>query len=165
MKQFRKLNRNLLREIIADIALDVAIYTIWNYINSLIKNVFFWKKNKCHTSKVYRKKAMSSLSIKQSSNVISETILDENSDHHLGSIYQLLNWNSTPPVTVFFTISDYTLSIEKDTEASIRVFKDTATDMRYFAKSKFSRSLVHKKSFSLIWQVVFKLGYVFCQER
>ena len=29
---------------------------------------------------------------------------------------------------------------------------------------KFSSSLVHKKNFSLIWQVVFKLGYVFCQE-
>ena len=43
--------------------------------------------------------------------------------------------------------------------------KAAATDMRYFARSKFSRSLVHKKNFSLIWQVVFKLGYVFCQER
>ena len=28
-----------------------------------------------------------------------------------------------------------------------------------------SSSLVHKKNFSLIWQVIFKLGYVFCQER
>ena len=37
------------------------------------------------------------------------------------------------------------------------------TDMRYFARSKFSRSLVHKKNFSLIWQVVLKLEYVFCQ--
>ena len=43
--------------------------------------------------------------------------------------------------------------------------KDTVTDMRYFAWIKFSRSLVHKKNFSLIWQVVFKLRYVFCQER
>ena len=31
------------------------------------------------------------------------------------------------------------------------------------ARSKFSRSLVHKKNFSLIWEVVFKLGYIFCQ--
>ena len=38
-------------------------------------------------------------------------------------------------------------------------------DMRYFARSKFSKSLVHKRNFSLIWQAVFKLGYVFCQER
>ena len=30
------------------------------------------------------------------------------------------------------------------------VFKVAATDMRYFARSKFSRSLVHKKNFSLI---------------
>ena len=37
--------------------------------------------------------------------------------------------------------------------------------MRYFAKSKLSRSLVHKKNFSLIQQVAFKLGYVFYQER
>ena len=44
-------------------------------------------------------------------------------------------------------------------------FKAAATDMRYFATSKISNSLVHKKNFSLIWQVVFKLGYVFGQER
>ena len=44
-------------------------------------------------------------------------------------------------------------------------FKGTATDMRYSARIKFSRSLVHRKNFSLIWRVVFKLGYVLCQER
>ena len=43
--------------------------------------------------------------------------------------------------------------------------KGAKTDMRYFARSKFSKSLVHKKNFRLIWQVVFELGYVFCQER
>ena len=43
--------------------------------------------------------------------------------------------------------------------------KGAATDMRYFVRSGFSRSLVHKKNFSLIRQVVFKLGYLFCQER
>ena len=43
--------------------------------------------------------------------------------------------------------------------------KGAAADMRHFARSKFSRSLVHRKNFSLIGQVVFKLGYVFCQER
>ena len=42
-------------------------------------------------------------------------------------------------------------------------FKVAVTDMRYFARSKLSKSLVHKKNFSLIWQVVFKLGYLFCQ--
>ena len=43
--------------------------------------------------------------------------------------------------------------------------KVAVTDMRYFAMSKFSKSLVHKKNFSVIWQVVFMSGYVFCQER
>ena len=43
--------------------------------------------------------------------------------------------------------------------------KGATTDMRYFARSKFSRSLVHRKKLSLIRQVVLKLGYVFCQER
>ena len=44
-------------------------------------------------------------------------------------------------------------------------FKATATDMRYFAKNKFSRSVVHKKNFGLIWEVLFKLGYLFFQEK
>ena len=48
---------------------------------------------------------------------------------------------------------------------SCKVFKGAVTDMRYLARSKFSRSLVHKKNFSLIWQVVFELGFLFCQER
>ena len=34
--------------------------------------------------------------------------------------------------------------------ANIPFVKVAATDMRYFARSKFSRSLVYKKSFSLI---------------
>ena len=41
--------------------------------------------------------------------------------------------------------------------------KAAATDMRYFAKSKLSRSLLQKKNFNLIWQAVFKLRYLFCQ--
>ena len=45
--------------------------------------------------------------------------------------------------------------IEKGTS-----FKVAATDMRRFA-----RNLVHKKSLALIWQVVFKLKYLFCQGR
>ena len=43
--------------------------------------------------------------------------------------------------------------------------KGAVTDMRYFERSKFSRSLVHKKNFSLTWEVVFELGYAFCQEK
>ena len=37
--------------------------------------------------------------------------------------------------------------------------------MRYFAASKFSRSLVHKKNFGLIWQAAFKLEFLFLQGR
>ena len=36
--------------------------------------------------------------------------------------------------------------------------KVAATDMRYFARCKFFGSLVHKKNFGLIRQVLFKLG-------
>ena len=43
--------------------------------------------------------------------------------------------------------------------------KGAATDIGYFASSKFSRSLVHKKNFSLILQVVYKLRCIFCKER
>ena len=39
--------------------------------------------------------------------------------------------------------------------------KGAVTDLRYFARSKFSCSLVHKKNFSLILQVVFKFGTYF----
>ena len=37
-----------------------------------------------------------------------------------------------------------------------KVFKGAVKDIRYFARSKFFMTLVHKKNFSLIWQVVFK---------
>ena len=40
--------------------------------------------------------------------------------------------------------------------------KVAATNTRYVARSKFFGSLVHKENFGLIWQVVFKLGYLFC---
>ena len=42
--------------------------------------------------------------------------------------------------------------------------KATMIDMKYFAGSKFFGSLVHKKNFGLIWQVVFMLRFLFCQE-
>ena len=64
-------------------------------------------------------------------------------------------------VKVYFN----TLSIKVSCKVDIIIIKGTATDMRYFARSKLSRSFVQKKNFSLIQQVVFKLGYVFCQER
>ena len=61
-------------------------------------------------------------------------------------------------------IENYLQHIELELK-NLREFKGAVTYMRYFATSKFSRSLVQKKNFSLIWQVVFQLGYVFCQER
>ena len=45
------------------------------------------------------------------------------------------------------------------------VLKAAATDMKHLEGVKISRSLVYKKHFTLIWQVVFKLGYLFSQER
>ena len=48
---------------------------------------------------------------------------------------------------------------------TILFLKGAATEIGYFARSKFFRSQVHKKTFSLIWQVVLELVYVFCQER
>ena len=38
-------------------------------------------------------------------------------------------------------------------------FKIAATDIGYFATNKFSTSLILKKIFGLMWQVVFKLEY------
>ena len=43
--------------------------------------------------------------------------------------------------------------------------KAAARDLKYFASSNFFESLVHKKNFGLIWQVVFKLRYLFCKVR
>ena len=57
------------------------------------------------------------------------------------------------------------MSQKHDDEIILLINKVAATDLRYFTTSKFSRSLVHKKYFSLISPVVFKLGYVFCKER
>ena len=44
-----------------------------------------------------------------------------------------------------------------------KAFEVAATDMKFFARSKLSKSFVHKKQFGLIWQLVFKLG--FCKGR
>ena len=41
--------------------------------------------------------------------------------------------------------------------------KAAGTNIRYVARSKFFGNLVHKKNFGSTWQVVFKLGYLFCQ--
>ena len=39
--------------------------------------------------------------------------------------------------------------------------KVAVIDMRHLARSKFSRSLVRKKNFGLMWREVFKLDYLF----
>ena len=74
---------------------------------------------------------------------------------------ELLNWK------IYFTIMKIILgtALIKNDSGIYYAFKGAATDMRYFARSKFSRSLVYKKSFSLIWKLVFKVGYLFWQER
>ena len=62
-----------------------------------------------------------------------------------------------------FNQYDYNL----DDASKITYFSDlkiAAADMRYFARGKMHcKSLVHKKIFSLMCQVDFKLGYLFCQ--
>ena len=58
-----------------------------------------------------------------------------------------------------FEIIDYALSSCK------LKLKVAAPDMIYFASSKFSGSLVYKIKICMIWQVLFKLEYLFCQER
>ena len=63
-------------------------------------------------------------------------------------------------ISAFFTFSGILFAFNQLT----RRFKDAATDTRYFERSKFFMSSVQKKNFSLIRQVVFKLGSVFCQE-
>ena len=41
-------------------------------------------------------------------------------------------------------------------------FKAAGTDMKYFSKSKFLKSLVYKKKFTLMWMAVSKLEYLSC---
>ena len=38
------------------------------------------------------------------------------------------------------------------------------TELRYFARNKLSKSLVHKENLSLIWQIVSKLGILSREE-
>ena len=47
----------------------------------------------------------------------------------------------------------------------LQLIKVTATDMIYFARSKVSKSLVQKKYFGLMSQVIFKSEYLFYQGR
>ena len=81
------------------------------------QRIFFFGKNKGHTSKVCRKKARSSLPIKHSSNVVLEITLVESLEDDLFSIYRLLTSNIMPAITVFIIIAGHNLPIEIDTGA------------------------------------------------
>ena len=48
------------------------------------------------------------------------------------------------------SVSDYFTSTTKSSSIKKAVLRGAATNVRYFVGSKFSRSLVHKKNFSLI---------------
>ena len=51
--------------------------------------------------------------------------------------------------------------IRHEKEQISKTIKTAAPDTKYFVRSRFSRSLVQKKNFGLIWQVVFKLNTFF----
>ena len=83
-------------------------------------------------------------------------------------------WLHNKFLDVRFQIIDFVFKGRKKTLIKIstkgkalwdKKVKVAVTNMRYFARRKISRRLVHKKNFSLMWQVVFKLGYLFCCER
>ena len=52
-------------------------------------------------------------------------------------------------IVILFVSTLYS-NFDSKTVSSKFIIKGTATDVRYFARSKFSRSLVHKKNFTLI---------------
>ena len=71
----------------------------------------------------------------------------------------LLTLNGLVWWLILFTMWKYWLrSLQKLID--LLAFKGAVTGTRYFARSKFFRSLAHKKYFSLIWQIVFKLRYI-----
>ena len=79
------------------------------------------------------------------------------SDHH-AQFLLMVSQASDMDNENYQTYQDF-IEIENNRD----LVKGAVIDMRYFARSKLLRSSVHKKYFSLIW--LFKLGYVFCQER
>ena len=72
------------------------------------------------------------------------------SNHYEGLIIKTSKGKS---ISMIFRVL---LSKVKNTKirfANIR-FKVATADMRYFARSKFSKSLIQKKNFSLVWEVL-----------
>ena len=60
-------------------------------------------------------------------------------------------------IPVLFLPTHFCLKAKFLTAIASKPFKGTVTDMRYFARSKFPRSLVHKKKFSLIFWSSFQV--------
>ena len=67
-------------------------------------------------------------------------------------------YNQISLVNVIATFERVVKKIQIKFEVLDLTVRGAVADMRYFARSKFSMSLVHKKNFSLIWQVVFRLA-------
>ena len=70
--------------------------------------------------------------------------------------------NSNKENTDYWTLEQWKMWHQTCWTKKIAI-KVAAADVRYIARSKFFGSLVHKKRFGLIWQVVSKLENVFCQ--
>lgn len=77
-------------------------------------------------------------------------------------MFQILWKNNTKEDMLYSR--KYTVAVNEEL-AQFHGIKVTATDLRYLARCKISRSLVRKKRFSLIRQVVFKIEYLFSQGR
>ena len=69
------------------------------------------------------------------------------------------NFQNSPPfersACFYVTISGNFELFQLEYRFLVESIKVTATDIRYFLRSKFSRSLVHKKNFSLIYDKQF----------
>ena len=142
-----------------------------NYIAALTlarKNYFASTLSDCHENEVFQDQS-SSIKVFSPSPTLSYTITKKPGNFLRCKSYWG-SWNSWESLAissakVFLLKTDLLFFYLHYIFWKTFTLKVAVTDMKYFATSKFSRSLVHKKNFSLIWQVVFKLGYVFCQER
>ena len=65
----------------------------------------------------------------------------------------------------FISCHPYKMNTRNTPEKVINYLKCCSRDMRYSARCTFSRNLVHRKNFGLVWQVAFKLRYLFRQGR
>lgn len=70
----------------------------------------------------------------------------------------MINYNYISSIRVYLAIN---LAMKLAYPEGILAMKIAAVEIRYFASSKFSRNLVYKNIFGLVWEVVFKLKYLF----